>query len=60
MCHQARGSTHVVKTIDNLLNINNSFTTRACMGDSSIQTPTPKMLLSSSSITTTPTYDPST
>jgi hypothetical protein len=59
MCHQARGSTHVAETIDNLLNRNNSLTTRACMGDSLIQTPTPKMLLPSSS-TTTPTYDPST
>jgi hypothetical protein len=60
MCHQARGSTHVTKTIDNLLNRNNSLTTRACTGDSSIETPTLKMLLSSSSTTTAPTYDPST
>jgi hypothetical protein len=60
MCHQAKGSTHVAKTINNFLNRNNSLTTRACIGDSSIETPTLNMLLSFSSTTTAPTYDPST
>jgi hypothetical protein len=53
MHHQARGSSIVARTTNNLLNRDSSPTTRA-HEDSSIEAPTPKMLLSSS---TTPTYD---
>jgi hypothetical protein len=45
MHHEAKGSTNVVKTTNNLLNKNSSPTTNAQEG-SSIATPTPKMLLS--------------
>jgi hypothetical protein len=53
MHHQAKGSSHVTRTTDNLLNRDSSTTTRA-REDSSIEAPTPNMLLSSSM---TPTYD---
>jgi hypothetical protein len=56
MHHEAKGSTHVVKTTNNLLN-KDSFPTTSAQEDSSIEAPAPKMLLSSSS-TITPTYDP--
>jgi hypothetical protein len=58
MHHKAKGSKHVVKTTNNLLNKDSSPTTIA-QKDSSIEALTPKMLLYSGS-TTTPTYDPST
>jgi hypothetical protein len=57
--HQAKGSTHVVGDIDNLLNKDNSPATSAC-DDFSINVPTPNILLSFSMESLNPATYPTT